>query len=222
MSFDAPPHIAVCERDRFAQSRSAADLICTDDAGDDGSVHWLSGYRCYAVEEWLLDWSQPFWVVVERSTRDDDRIAVATFAQSVDSTASQVSAWHDIFVAASNTEGIVPRDTPHGVLLTTTARHLVQFGLHLIELPGGDYEQHKHELFYRLTLKRLSCCAPSAPLTLLPSDGRLLEETFCAHYRVVAADGSIVTADSATVRQWVDVAMRRHVDESTYDGIGRY
>jgi hypothetical protein len=63
-------------RDAFKQFKSAADLICTEECDESTAAHWLKGYRAYAVEQWLLNDRQPYWVVAERTSRDEDAICV--------------------------------------------------------------------------------------------------------------------------------------------------
>ena len=55
-------------------------------------------------------------------------------------------------------EALVPRDTPHGTLLTAAPRVLERLGLTLVYVPDGDFDAQRNELLFRLTLKRLVKC----------------------------------------------------------------
>jgi uncharacterized protein YoxC len=208
-----PAQIASLERERFQQFKSAADLICTEECRESTAAHWLKGYRAYAVEQWLLSDRQAYWVVAERTSRDEDAICVGTFFQSLDSSAAQVQAWHDVFVTASTSDAdgvVIPRDTTHGVLLTVaSARQLEDLGLTLVPLPGGDFEAVKADLLYRLSLKRLSCAPPRLPISLAATDLRSAEAAFLAQYRVGHSDDAApLTADMRHVVEQLIVAVR--------------
>lgn len=208
-----PAQIASLERERFQEFKSAADLICTEECRESTVPHWLKGYRAYAVEQWLLSDRQAYWVVAERTSRDEDAICVGTFFQSLDSSAAQVQAWHDVFVTASTSDAdgvVIPRDTTHGVLLTVaSARQLEDLGLTLVPLPGGDFEAVKPDLLYRLSLKRLSCAPPRLPISLAAADLRSAEAAFLAQYRVGHQDDAApLTADMRHVVEQLIVAVR--------------
>jgi hypothetical protein len=106
-TIDSPPVICTCERSRFLQFKSSSDFVCTEETTRSSETHELSGYRLYAVEQWLLNEFLAHWVLVERTDRKEDKILVSSYWQSVDSTTAQVNAWHSIFVTAEISEGMV-------------------------------------------------------------------------------------------------------------------
>jgi hypothetical protein len=143
-----------------------------------------------------------------------------------------VQAWNDVFVAArtethkniNGFEALVPRDTPHGVLLTVASHRVLEdHGLTLVPIVGGDYEAVKRDLFYRLTLKRLSCTPPRLPLSLAPSDLRAAEAAFVSQYRLLADEpptdvarlvAQLVAAVRAQLRQLGQRALHKAASAS--------
>ncbi|EGC31545.1 hypothetical protein DICPUDRAFT_156569, partial [Dictyostelium purpureum] len=113
----------------------------------------IKEYKLYAVEEWIFK-SNHIWSAVSYTGNYDDKIVVSVIKPT-----QQNKQLYNLISKPPNST-FYPINTPSGQILLANCGDSSQYGLNLIEIPDGDFDEHIEDIKTNLCLKRLGCTNP--------------------------------------------------------------
>ncbi|KAJ3741121.1 hypothetical protein DFH05DRAFT_305490 [Lentinula detonsa] len=122
----------------------------------------LEGYQMYAVDKWVLD-RQQVPILVVHTGDAAHKITVSALSPPSQTDWDTVLAWLKRHANAK------PKETPYGSLLVTS---LAQFrsDFTIVQIPDGNLESAKPQLFTNINLLRMGCSGRSGLTLEEPSD----------------------------------------------------
>jgi len=131
----------------------------------------IPNYQLYAVEKWLLQRRHTTLLVVY--TGNPDHLI------TLDAYEPENQQVWDETIAVLRADGARPRQTPDGVLMVTSLAHF-RSDYTIVQIPGGDFNQVKDQLYANINLLRIGCSGRTALTLEDPSEST--KERFISLY----------------------------------------
>ncbi|KAF9567298.1 hypothetical protein CPC08DRAFT_703209 [Agrocybe pediades] len=131
----------------------------------------IQSYQLYAVEKWILQRRHTTLLVVYTGNPEHTITLDAYEPDSQD-------VW-DSTIAVLRADGARPRQTTEGVLMVTSLAHF-RSDYTIVQIPGGDFNQVKDQLYANINLLRIGCSGRTALTLEDPSEST--KERFISLY----------------------------------------
>ncbi|TDL29498.1 hypothetical protein BD410DRAFT_833795 [Rickenella mellea] len=151
----------------------------------------IDGYQIYAVEKWIAQRTRPVTLLTIYTGDPKDKITVTVLSPPF--ALPEAEAEWERGLKSLRRDGARPRETEHGVIMTTSLANF-RSDYTIVLIPDGNFLAHRERLYANINLLRMGCAGRSA-LTLQESSDAT-KDRFVSTYHLkdtVRAQGFITT-----------------------------